>query len=137
MREELNRPDRLPQGLPDPFHATASLVQRLEAAGFQRLDERDSWAPSLAAATTSPATTPRSSPSSWAALAAAGGIRLVGAHTDSPCLRVKPQPELQRQGFCSWASKSMAAPCWPRGSTATCRWPAASPSAATARSKAS
>jgi hypothetical protein len=28
-----------------------------------------------------------------------GGIRLVGAHTDSPCLRVKPQPELQRQGF--------------------------------------
>ncbi len=28
-----------------------------------------------------------------------GGLRLVGAHTDSPCLRVKPQPELQRQGF--------------------------------------
>ena len=27
------------------------------------------------------------------------GLRLVGAHTDSPCLRVKPQPELQRQGF--------------------------------------
>ncbi len=27
------------------------------------------------------------------------GIRLVGAHTDSPCLRVKPNPELQRQGF--------------------------------------
>ena len=41
MREELN------QGLidflkasPTPFHATASLVQRLEAAGYQRLDER-------------------------------------------------------------------------------------------------
>ncbi|RZI89179.1 MAG: M18 family aminopeptidase, partial [Pseudomonas sp.] len=45
MRDVLN------QGLieflkasPTPFHATASLVQRLEAAGFQRLDERDSWA---------------------------------------------------------------------------------------------
>ncbi|MCX5511877.1 hypothetical protein OH705_28900, partial [Pseudomonas sp. BJa3] len=28
-----------------------------------------------------------------------GGIRMVRAHTDSPCLRVKPHPELQRQGF--------------------------------------
>jgi len=44
MREELN------QGLidflkasPTPFHATASLVQRLEAAGFVRLDEREPW----------------------------------------------------------------------------------------------
>ena len=27
------------------------------------------------------------------------GIRLVGAHTDSPCLRVKPQPELNQQGL--------------------------------------
>lgn len=25
--------------------------------------------------------------------------RLVGAHTDSPCLRVKPQPELHRKGY--------------------------------------
>ena len=44
MREELN------QGLidflkasPTPFHATASLAQRLEAAGYKRLDERDAW----------------------------------------------------------------------------------------------
>ena len=27
------------------------------------------------------------------------GIRMVGAHTDSPCLRVKPQPELVKQGY--------------------------------------
>ena len=44
MREALN------QGLidflkasPTPFHATAALAQRLEAAGFQRLDERETW----------------------------------------------------------------------------------------------
>ena len=44
MRAELN------QGLidflkasPTPFHATASLVQRLEAAGYVRLDEREPW----------------------------------------------------------------------------------------------
>ncbi len=44
MRAELN------QGLidflkasPTPFHATASLARRLEAAGYRRLDERDAW----------------------------------------------------------------------------------------------
>lgn len=101
MREELN------QGLidflkasPTPFHATATLVQHLEASGFQRLDERESWTTetggryyitrndsSLVAFRLG-----RQSP-------LIGGIRMVGAHTDSPCLRVKPQPELQRQGF--------------------------------------
>ena len=85
---------------PTPFHATASLAQRLEAAGYQRLDERDSWA-----------TVPGGryyvtrNDSSIIAIKLGkqspllGGIRMVGAHTDSPCLRVKPQPELQRHGF--------------------------------------
>jgi aspartyl aminopeptidase len=27
------------------------------------------------------------------------GVRMVGAHTDSPCLMVKPQPERSRQGY--------------------------------------
>lgn len=99
--------DALNQGLidfikssPTPFHATASLALRLEAAGYQRLDERDSWA-----------TVPGGryyvtrNDSSIIAIKLGrhspllGGIRLVGAHTDSPCLRVKPQPELQRLGF--------------------------------------
>ncbi|MBD1552694.1 M18 family aminopeptidase [Pseudomonas typographi] len=99
--------DTLNQGLidflkasPTPFHATASLAKRLEAAGYQRLNERDPWAispngryyltrndSSIIAVRMG-----RQSP-------ATGGIRLVGAHTDSPCLKVKPQPELQRQGF--------------------------------------
>jgi aspartyl aminopeptidase len=30
---------------------------------------------------------------------ATSGIHLAGAHTDSPCLKVKPNPELQRQGY--------------------------------------
>ena len=28
---------------PTPFHATATLAQRLEAAGYQPLDERQPW----------------------------------------------------------------------------------------------
>ncbi|WP_462379259.1 M18 family aminopeptidase [Pseudomonas sp. Marseille-QA0892] len=100
MRDDLN------QGLidflkasPTPFHATKTLVERLQAAGYERLDERNSWAPepggryyvtrndsSIVAVRMGRETLGR-------------GIRLVGAHTDSPCLKVKPNPELSRQGF--------------------------------------
>jgi aspartyl aminopeptidase len=101
MREDLN------QGLidflkasPTPFHATASLAQRLETAGFQHLDERASW--HTEAGGRYYVTRNDSSIIAFKLGLRApvdGGIRLVGAHTDSPCLRVKPQPELQRQGF--------------------------------------
>ncbi len=101
MREELN------QGLidflkasPTPFHATASLVQRLEGAGFQRLDERDAWRTETGGryyVTRNDSSIIAFKLGRLSPLI--GGIRLVGAHTDSPCLRVKPQPELQRQGF--------------------------------------
>ncbi|TWH76569.1 aspartyl aminopeptidase [Azomonas agilis] len=101
MHEELN------QGLieflkasPTPFHATANLVRLLHAANFKRLDERDTWnidaggryyitrndSSIIAIQVGTQPITER-------------GMRLVGAHTDSPCLRVKPQPELQNQGF--------------------------------------
>jgi len=101
MRTELN------QGLidflkasPTPFHACTSLALRLEAAGYQRLDEREPW-PSQPGgryyvtrndSSIIAVQLGRRSPLE-------SGLRLVGAHTDSPCLRVKPQPELHRQGF--------------------------------------
>ena len=85
---------------PTPFHATATLAQRLDAAGYLALDERQAWRcepggryyvirndSSLIAFKLG-----RNAPLE-------SGLRLVGAHTDSPCLRVKPQPELQRHGF--------------------------------------
>ncbi len=101
MRADLN------QGLidflkasPTPFHATASLARRLEAAGYRRLDERDAWHTE-----TGGRYYVTRNDSSLIAIRLGrrspleSGFRLVGAHTDSPCLRVKPQPELQRQGF--------------------------------------
>lgn len=101
MRETIN------QGLidflkasPSPFHATQTLARQLEAAGFQRLDERAAWhlEPGGRYFVTR-------NDSSIIALRYGtrplleGGLRMVGAHTDSPCLRVKPQPELKRHGF--------------------------------------
>lgn len=101
MREELI------QGLldflnasPTPFHATTSLAMRLEAAGYRHLDERATW--HTEAGGRYYVTRNDSSIIAFKLgkrPAVDGGIRLVGAHTDSPCLRVKPNPELQRQGF--------------------------------------
>ncbi|UUY08038.1 M18 family aminopeptidase [Pseudomonas sp. J452] len=101
MRKELN------QGLidflkasPTPFHATRSLAQRLQAAGYRALDEREPWHTEAGGryyVTRNDSSLIAFKLGKRSALE--GGLRLVGAHTDSPCLRVKPQPELQRQGF--------------------------------------
>lgn len=101
MREELI------QGLldflnasPTPFHATNSLAMRLEAAGYRHLDERAPW--HTEAGGRYYVTRNDSSIIAFKLgkrPVVEGGIRLVGAHTDSPCLRVKPSPELQRQGY--------------------------------------
>eukprot|EP00903_Cladosiphon_okamuranus_P005288 g5286.t1 len=76
------------------------MKQRLSAAGFQELDEREDW--SLA---NNQGYFVIRNGSSIVAFrtgskdVATSGIRMVGAHTDSPCLKVKPTPELRRKGF--------------------------------------
>ncbi|SFN08047.1 M18 family aminopeptidase [Marinobacter pelagius] len=85
---------------PTPWHAVSTMKSRLDAAGFQQLDERDDWSldrnrgyyvirngSSIVAFRTGNKDVSTS------------GIRMVGAHTDSPCLKVKPNPELRRKGY--------------------------------------
>jgi aspartyl aminopeptidase len=85
---------------PTPFHAVQQLVGMLQQGGFAELRETDAWQPdpggryfvrrnasSLVAFVRGRRATP------------VGGMRLVGAHTDSPCLKLKPRPELRRNGF--------------------------------------
>jgi aspartyl aminopeptidase len=82
---------------PSPYHAVATVAARLDAAGFERRDERDRWP-----AAPGPGYTIRGgSLVAWGAGSPsrlAGGFRLVGAHTDSPNLRVKPRPDTGRVG---------------------------------------
>jgi aspartyl aminopeptidase len=84
---------------PSPFHAVAESVRRLEAAGYVRLDEASAWSLEPGARVyvvrgdaTLAAFELGTAPPEEA------GFRLIGAHTDSPCLRVKPQPEVVREG---------------------------------------
>ncbi|MDI3402844.1 M18 family aminopeptidase [Streptomyces cavernicola] len=83
---------------PSPYHAVASVAERLEKAGFRQVEETDAWdgksggkyvlrggavvawyVPEGAAAHTP--------------------FRIVGAHTDSPNLRVKPLPDSGAHGW--------------------------------------
>ena len=85
---------------PTAFHAVASLSQMLEAAGFTRLHEGESW--QLEANLGYYVTRNDSSIIAFRHNAESmleQGIRLTGAHTDSPCLKVKPHPEIRRQGY--------------------------------------
>lgn len=88
------------QNSPTPYHAVEQMAQRLEAAGFERLDEQAEW--SLASGQRYYVT--RNDSTIIAFQTGHGdpvkqGVRMIGAHTDSPCLRVKPNPELFRKGY--------------------------------------
>lgn len=138
MRAELN------QGLidflkasPTPFHATASLARRLEAAGYRRLDERDAWHTE-----TGGRYYVTRNDSSLIAIRLGrrspleSGFRLVARTPTAPACGSSRTRRSLATASSSSASKSMAAPSSPPGSTATCRWPGASPSAPMASWKA-
>jgi aspartyl aminopeptidase len=80
---------------PSPFHACATVAARLAEAGYTELSETDRWpeqpgryfvvrAGSLVA---------------WNSSGPGGPFRIVGAHTDSPNLRVKQHPDRAVAGW--------------------------------------
>jgi aspartyl aminopeptidase len=90
---------------PTPWHATVEATRRLEARGVNRLREDQSW-------------TLRPGQSAYivrgggtiAALRIPSGFsvrkplpfHIIAAHTDSPCLRLKPLPPQSVQGYRQW-----------------------------------
>ncbi|MET7450546.1 M18 family aminopeptidase [Streptomyces sp. NPDC005574] len=83
---------------PTPYHAVANAAERLEKAGFRQVAETDAW-----------------DGTSGGKYVLRGGaivawyvpegadphtpFRIIGAHTDSPNLRVKPQPDTGAHGW--------------------------------------
>lgn len=84
---------------PTPFHAVSSMLSRLQSQGFNLLDERDDWL-----LTPGKYVVTRNDSSLIAFVLGSedpvnSGLRIVGAHTDSPCLKVKPKPENYLNGY--------------------------------------
>jgi aspartyl aminopeptidase len=93
---------------PSPFHAVAEAAARLTAEGFAAVDERLGWpqAPgrhmvirdgSLVAWSTEN-TTP------------SNGFRIIGAHSDSPNLRIRPRPDRRSAGLAQLAIEVYGSP---------------------------
>jgi aspartyl aminopeptidase len=96
---------------PTPYHAVAECVRRLEGAGFRPLREAEIWTlepdarryvvraeGSLVAFQAG-----RESP-------AEAGFRILGAHTDSPNLRLKPRPDRSAEGYRQLAVEPYGSP---------------------------
>ena len=87
---------------PTPFHAVDGAKQRLVKAGFEEIRERDDWA-----STCKPGGKYYLTRNTSTILAFAVGkmwkpgnpVAMIGAHTDSPCLRIKPVSKHQSEGF--------------------------------------
>ncbi len=86
---------------PTPFHAVKQMKARLLEEGFEVLNEKDNWI--LKEAGRYVITRNDSALVAWQMpakrLLSESGLRMIGAHTDSPCLRVKPNPELHKHGY--------------------------------------
>jgi len=85
---------------PTPFHAVQTMVGRMECMGYQQLFESEAW--QLKKGKAYYVTRNDSSIIAFKLGTedlTETGIKMVGAHTDSPCLKVKPQPEIIKNDY--------------------------------------
>ncbi|MBO0854903.1 MAG: M18 family aminopeptidase [Nocardia sp.] len=84
---------------PSPFHVCRTVAAELTAAGFRELPESKAW--TAEAATGKHFVVRGGSLVAWTGTGhePAAGFRVVGAHTDSPNLRVKQHPDLAVAGW--------------------------------------
>jgi aspartyl aminopeptidase len=84
---------------PSPYHAVAETARRLRAANYEELDERDAW--QLEPGARRYVVRAEGSIVAFelgSAPVAEAGLHVVGAHTDSPNLRIKQLPDRTGHG---------------------------------------
>ncbi|MFE0730642.1 M18 family aminopeptidase [Streptomyces antibioticus] len=85
---------------PSPYHAVADAAERLEKAGFRQVVETDAWDDT--SSTGGRYVLRGGAIVAWYVPGGAGAhtpFRIIGAHTDSPNLRVKPIPDTGAHGW--------------------------------------
>ncbi|PCI08397.1 MAG: M18 family aminopeptidase [Gammaproteobacteria bacterium] len=87
---------------PTPFHAVKTMTELLEQSGFVRLHENASWQIKDKQQVARYFVTRNDSSIIAFQLNQSlveNGMQMVGAHTDSPCLKVKPNPEIIKNQY--------------------------------------
>ncbi|CAG8507904.1 10460_t:CDS:2 [Ambispora leptoticha] len=87
---------------PSPFHAVEEARLRLSAAGYKELKERESWDSVLELNGKYYFTRNKSTIVAFAIggkYKKGNGVSIVGAHTDSPCLKLKPISKKEKVGY--------------------------------------
>jgi len=85
---------------PTAFHTVASLISELEANGFQKLEESESWnikeSTHYYVCRADGSIIAFRTPSKWSKNST---FKIVGSHTDSPSLKVKSNPSTTKEGY--------------------------------------
>lgn len=107
---------------PDPFHAVQSTIDILEKAGFQSINDSDVNGDASNSELLQPGgkyyfTKNKSSIVAFAIgkkfdPASSGGFKIIGAHTDSPNLRIKPYSKRLSQGYVQLAVQCYGGGLW-------------------------
>lgn len=87
---------------PTPYHAVAYAKKQLSESGFVELKEKDGWEDKVKKNGKYFVTRNTSSLIAFSvgdAYTNGNGVAIVGAHTDSPCLRIKPISKKNKEGF--------------------------------------
>uniref|UniRef100_A0A5B6YJS3 Putative aspartyl aminopeptidase isoform X1 n=1 Tax=Davidia involucrata TaxID=16924 RepID=A0A5B6YJS3_DAVIN len=85
---------------PTAFHAVDEAKKRLKSAGYEHISEREDW--NLQAGNKYFFTRNHSTIVAFAIgkrYVAGNGLHIIGAHTDSPCLKLKPISKVSKGGF--------------------------------------
>ena len=83
-----------------PFHAVAWMIKQLEQAGFSKLSEKEPWQVRKGGryyVTRNDSALVAFTMGNQAI--SDTGIHMAGAHTDSPCLKIKPLPEIFKKTY--------------------------------------
>ena len=100
---------------PTPYHAVQSIREKLTQAGFEQIHERNDWANTCKPGGKYYLTRNASTLLAFAIgeqWKPGGPISMIGAHTDSPCLRIKPFSKHQVEGFLQVAVETYGGGIW-------------------------